>query len=99
MQAPKFCGGCGESLSILSAANTKTAASRKSIKTSRDIEIDDPDGVDIYEVPRISRLSYSIETDKNKFNLKDLIPLENLAEFKEDKPKNNTKKRGRPRKS
>lgn len=97
MQAPKFCGGCGESLNILSAAKTK-AAPRKSIPRRIEV-IDDPDGVDIYEVPRISKLSYSIENDRNKFNLKDLIPLEAFEEFEEDKPTKKPKKRGRPRKS
>jgi hypothetical protein len=99
MQAPKFCGGCGESLSILSAAKTKTAATRKPSSRRAEV-IDDPDGVDIYEVPSISKLSYSIEKDKNKFNLKDLIPIEAFENFEEEnKPMKKTKKRGRPRKS
>lgn len=99
MQAPKFCGGCGESLSILSAAKIKTAAPGKA--TSRRTEtVDDPDGVDIYEVPDISKLSYSIERDSNKFDLKDLIPIEAFEDFKEkDEPIKKTKKRGRPKKS
>ena len=97
-QAPKFCGGCGESLNILSAAKTK-AAPRKSAPRRTEI-IDDPDGVDIYKVPNISKLSYSIENDRNKFDLKDLVPLEVFEEFEEEnKPTKKTKKRGRPRKS
>jgi len=99
MQAPKFCGGCGEGLSILSAAKTKAADSRRSTKKIVET-IDDPDGVDIYEVPNISKLSYSVESDKNKFNLKDLIPLEVLEKFQEeDEHIKKTKKRGKPRKS
>jgi hypothetical protein len=98
VQAPKFCGGCGESLNILSAAKTK-AAPRKSVPRRTEI-IDDPDGVDIYEVPNISKLSYSIENDRNKFDLKDLVPLEVFEKFEEEnKPTKKTKKRGRPRKS
>ena len=98
VQAPKFCGGCGESLNILSAAKTK-AAPRKSVPRIAEM-IDDPDGVDIYEVPRISKLSYSIENDRNKFNLKDLLPLEAFENFEEEnQPVKKTKKRGRPKKS
>ena len=97
LQAPKFCGGCGESLSILSAANT--APSAKKISTARNLHVDDPDGVDIYEVPKISRLSYSIEQDRNKFDLKDVIPADAFEEFKEDPKPKKPKKRGRPRKS
>lgn len=97
MQPPKFCGGCGESLNILSAAKTKAAPRKPSLRKAE--VIDDPDGVDIYEVPNISKLSYSIENDRNKFDLKDLIPLEAFQEFKEDKPTKKPKKRGRPKKS
>ena len=62
--------------------------------------IDDPDGLDIYEDPRISKLSYSIEQEQNKYNLEDLVPLEELEEFTEDEPPvKKTKKRGRPKKS
>ena len=97
MQAPKFCGNCGEGLIILSAA--KINASSKPISAKKTLTVDDPEGVDIYEVPRISKLSYSIQTDNNKFDLKDLVPLDAFEEFKEDKPIKKTKKRGRPRKS
>ena len=99
MQPPKFCGNCGESLNILSAAKIKTAASRKPISAKETLKVDDPDGVDIYEVPRISKLSYSVETDNNKVDLKDLVPLDAFEDFKEDEPVNKPKKRGRPRKS
>lgn len=106
LQAPKFCGGCGESLSLLSAAKqTKTTTSapvnqskqKRKLPRRPAIELeDDPDGLDIYEIPDISKLSYSIEIDKNKFDLKDIIPLEDIENFQEEtKPK---KRRGRPRK-
>jgi hypothetical protein len=107
LQAPKFCGGCGETLSILSAAKqqttvtTKTPARKLRSRPTENIDHDDPDGSDVYEVPNISKLSYSIEQDRNKFSLKDIIPLEELdpeAEPKKPTPKK-AKKRGRPRKS
>ena len=109
LQAPKFCGGCGEGLSILSAAKQTNAnlGSPKAVprklgsspKRSRPIPSEDfdPDGVDIFEVPDISNFSYSIEQDNNKMNLKDLIPLDEFENFQEEAPK--PKKRGRPRKS
>lgn len=110
LQAPKFCGGCGKGLSILSAAkqtsSTSPSPSAKLIKkklpsrrleSSREEEYD-PDGLDINEIPVISKLSYSIEKDKNSFNLKDLIPLEQFEEFKEEVENKPKKRRGRPRK-
>jgi len=107
MQAPKFCGGCGESLNILSAAKRVSVAPEKKTASrpirARQEMIDDPDGTDVYDVPHITKLSYSIEKDNNKFSLKDMIPLEELQEFQENDqprtPKKATKKRGRPRKS
>ena len=107
MQAPKFCGGCGETLNILSAAKRVSVAPEKKtasrpIRARQEI-VDDPDGTDVYSIPDITKLSYSIEQDKNKFNLKDLVPLEELEQFKEnDKPepiKKQAKKRGRPKKA
>lgn len=97
LQPPKFCGGCGENLSILSAAKTAPSVRSNSIKNKK--TIDDPDGLDIYEVPQISKLSYSIEKDTNKFNLKDIIPADAFEEFKEEVKPKKAKKRGRPRKS
>ena len=109
LQAPKFCGGCGEGLSILSAAKqtSTNAISPKSAvrklgsapRRSRPLPVEDfdPDGVDIFEVPDISNFSYSIEQDNNKMNLKDLIPLDEFEDFKEEAPK--PKKRVRPRTS
>ena len=112
LQAPKFCGGCGEGLNILSAAKTSSTSTSKSTPISRapsrrapsrDYEIDDPDGTDVFEIPNITKFSYSIEQDQNKFSLKDMIPLEDLQEFQEDdQPKPTPKKakrRGRPKKA
>lgn len=109
MQAPKFCGGCGETLNILSAAKTNTASSPSPVSTRRTIprvrveqEIDDPDGTDVYQVPNITKLSYSIEQDNNKFSLKDFVPEDVVKNStmdvqKQEEPKK-SKKRGRPRK-
>ena len=89
----------------MSAAKTKSAVQRKPIRPKNSVQIDDPDGLDIYEVPQISKLSYSVENDNNKFSLKDLVPLEAFEEFVEEesaakktKKINKSKKRGRPRK-
>ena len=35
LQAPKFCGGCGESLNILSAAKQTPSTSPEKIKSSQ----------------------------------------------------------------
>ena len=112
LQALKFCGGCAKELNILSAAKTSSTGTNKSAPIvrapvrrapSRDYEVDDPDGTDVYEIPNITKFSYSIQQDQNKFSLKDMIPLEDLQEFQEDdQPKPTPKKakrRGRPRKS
>jgi hypothetical protein len=108
LQPPSFCGGCGEGLKILSAAkqtpSTPSSLKRQLPKKRRPIpaQDDDPEGLDIYEVPNISKLSYSIERDTNKFNLKDIIPVEQFQEFQEDTKTKKTKQkkaRGRPRKN
>ncbi|MAR65813.1 MAG: hypothetical protein CL833_01035 [Crocinitomicaceae bacterium] len=107
MQAPKFCGGCGETLNILSAAKRVSVVPEKKtvsrpIRARQEI-VDDPDGTDVFDVPNITKLSYSIEKDNNKFSLKDMIPLEEIQEFQENDqprtPKKAAKKRGRPKKS
>ncbi len=96
IQPPKFCGGCASPLGLsYSKAKgvNKTSTSRgeskkiRSARSRRDLSDDDPDGLDIYEVPNISKLSYSIEKDRNKFSLKDIIPLGEIEHIKE-----NTKK-------
>lgn len=102
LQAPKFCGGCAKPLSILSAAKQTLSSSipkkrtRKTKITEENFD-DDPDGLDIYEVPHISKLSYSVEHDRNKFSLKDMVPLEEVERLVDETPKVK-KTRGRPRK-
>jgi len=112
MQAPKFCGGCGETLNILSAAKTHAAPKsppasirRTAPRVRVEQEIDDPDGTDVYQVPNITKLSYSIEQDNNKFSLKDFVPEDvvknsavDIEKQQQEEPKK-SKKRGRPRKS
>tara|TARA_Y100000592_G_scaffold99607_1_gene176276 strand:- start:1960 stop:2337 length:378 start_codon:yes stop_codon:yes gene_type:complete len=107
LQAPKFCGGCGSELSLLSAAkqtSTNTAKIPKPTRMlSRDVEdSDDPDGTDVYSVPQIKGLAYSLEMDRNSFKLSDVLPEEifDEKEAAEEKPKSKPKtkaKRGRPR--
>jgi len=109
MQAPKFCGGCGETLNILSAAKTHTVSTPSPASIRRtppgvrvEQEIDDPDGTDVYQVPNITKLSYSIEQDNNKFSLKDFVPedvVKNSAmDVQQQEEPKKAKKRGRPRK-
>lgn len=110
LQAPKFCGGCGENIDILSSAKTNSAnkispkLGRKTLRRQRsigDLEDDDPEGTDVYEVPNITKLSYSIEQDTNKFQLKDVFPDDMIQKI-EKESKSSTpmpKKRGRPRKN
>ena len=111
LQAPKFCGGCGENINILSAAKTTSTgiSSSKPVRKisnraryTEDID-DDPDGTDVYQVPNIRKLSYSIEQDSKAFKLKDVFP-ENIMKEIEKESKSSTspkkpKKRGRPKKS
>ena len=81
---PKFCGSCGESIGSKTNKTLKKSFALSSQKSkAKNISIDDPDGSDVYEVPNISKLSYSITHDSNKIDLKDLIPLEELDEYDE----------------
>jgi len=83
LNAPKFCGGCGKELSEISSARTaapKTAPPKPSLELLGDNF--DPDGSDVFTVPKITKLSYSVEYDEsNKMKLEDLIPLKDLEEF------------------
>lgn len=88
LDVPKFCGGCGKELSKISSAKTVSPkrSPKRSPKPSLELLGDDfdPDGLDIFSVPKITKLSYSIEHDEsNKMKLEDLIPLEELEEFDE----------------
>ena len=114
LNPPKFCGGCGDSFD--STQVTKASEQKKSgVKRGRvvvdkgrvsrheEYEDFDPDGLEVWEVPKIGKLSYSVEIDeRNKLNLSDLVDLEEFQEFndEEEKPKKPKAKRkaGRPRK-
>tara|TARA_R110001592_G_scaffold32260_5_gene113147 strand:- start:4808 stop:5185 length:378 start_codon:yes stop_codon:yes gene_type:complete len=109
MQAPKFCGGCGEELNILTAAKqgeTSSSAPRalgkkpKKRVPPREAE-DYPDGLDIFEVPQLEKLSYSIELDNNKFSLKDILPMPEVEKIEPQTPNKIKRKstRGRQRKN
>lgn len=109
MQAPKFCGGCGEELNILTAAKQGEMSSspprvlgkkNKRRVPPRQIE-DDPDGLDIFEVPQLEKLSYSIELDNNKFSLKDILPIPEVEKIEPQTPKKTKRKstRGKQRKN
>ena len=110
LQAPKFCGGCGNQMSLLTAAKQTSAKTAKTPKAkgrllrkvSEDIDdSDDPDGTDVYSIPHIESLAYSLEIDKNTFKLSDVLPEEIFDENKgeQKKPKQKTKKAKRARKN
>jgi hypothetical protein len=84
LSAPKFCGGCG---SELSESDVAKASKPKRVPLEREsIEDFDPDGLDIFKVPKITKLSYSVEMDPStKIKLSDLIPLEELDGSEFDK--------------
>jgi hypothetical protein len=80
LSVPKFCGGCGKELGEMSSAK-KIPLGRSPEPVEDDF---DPDGLDVFSVPKITKLSYSIEHDSsNKMKLEDLIPLEELEKFDE----------------
>jgi len=83
LSEPKFCGGCGNELS--GSRSARASVPKKSKEKRVDIEDFDPDGLDIFNIPKITKLSYSIEhSPSNKMSLEDLVPLEALEEFDEE---------------
>ena len=83
---PKFCSECGQSLQTFEKSTAEPQIKNK----APEITIDDPDGSDIFEVPRLDSLAYEIEYDQDtSFKLGDIMPKQ------EEKVK---KRRGRPRK-
>jgi len=70
-----------------------------SIKNDKREFEDDPDGSDVFHVPELTSLAYSIEHEQNKFALKDMVPLPEPKDSA-DKPKvKKTRRRGRPKKA
>lgn len=91
-QRPKFCSNCG---SPLSSEAKKELKKRKIIppkkSQSTEIENEDEEGTDVYEVPSLAKLEYEVEYDNNaRKTLGSLLP-EPAPPVK--------KKRGRPRKT
>ena len=83
---PKFCSECGQSLGTFERKIAEPPAE----KNSPEMIIDDPEGSDVFEVPRLDSLAYEIEYDQDTcFKLGDIMPKQ------EEKVK---KRRGRPRK-
>lgn len=83
---PKFCSQCGQSLGTFEQKIVEPQIKDK----SPEIVIDDPEGSDVFEVPKLNSLAYEIEYDKDtSFKLRDIMPKQE-REVK--------KKRGRPRK-
>jgi hypothetical protein len=100
LKPPRFCGGCGKETSIAGAGEVaeKSRPERKVVRESK-YEDFDPDGLDIFTVPSISKLSYSVEHDSRiKLNLEDLVDIEEFQEFIEGdevrpKPKSENKRK------
>lgn len=57
LQRPQFCSSCGSAMASAVASQKATPIK----KSPPQLEIDDPDGEDIYEVPDISNLQYEID--------------------------------------
>jgi len=92
LNTPKFCGGCGEAFGSSIAAKAALPRAKKGrvvVDKGRvvrhdkeDYEDFDPDGLDIFNVPNIDKLSYSIDMDaSNKINLNELVDVEQFQEF------------------
>jgi hypothetical protein len=104
LQAPNFCGGCGEGLNILSASKSNSTTSGRALSKKvparrssiPEVQVDDPDGTDVYEIPNISKLSYSIEQNQNKFNLKDMVPLGEIESMPKESSIEQISKKAKP---
>jgi len=104
LQAPNFCGGCGEGLNILSASKSNSTTSGRALSKKvparrssiPEVQVDDPDGTDVYEIPNISKLSYSIEQNQNKFNLKDMVPLGEIESMTKESSIEQISKKAKP---
>ena len=97
IRAPKFCGGCGESIQGSRASAIKKL--NPSIKKHKTELEDDPDGSDVFHVPELTSLAYSIEHDQNKFALKDMVPLPEPKDSLDQPKVKKTRRRGRSKKA
>jgi len=76
LKVPNFCGGCGKALEGGFTSKAKVMTPFKGKSKGEEGEFD-PDGLDIFKVPRLSKLVYTIAADpKNKFTLKDIDQTE-----------------------
>ncbi len=103
LNLPKFCGGCGIEIVSSSFSKGSTTITKKPERSRVRVEKEeyedfDPDGLDIFQLPNIEKLSYSIDLDKsNKLNLSDLVDVEQFQQFndQEEKPKPKAKRKKR----
>lgn len=77
---PQFCCQCRHEMSKMhSNASNRNIGAVRSNNYSNDFDIDDPDGEDIYEVPNISKLEYSIDLSSMKSKKNSLQSLVNQS--------------------
>ena len=85
---PNFCSKCGEGLGV-SQAN----ASR--VRRQNTVEVDDPDGEDVFSVPDIRKLEYSIDGnyDNEVISFGDIVQQESLNQKEGKGPPKKMRKR------
>ena len=103
----KFCGGCGEALhGDVAAAKPKPNLSRTTVEAKRfptRQSTEDEEGTDIYQVPNINQLKYTIsegDMGASKTNLRDLageITEDQIEAVQNVERGDEKKKRGRPK--
>ena len=59
LHRPKFCSSCGSNMSPSEASNSNIIS--KQTVPVENIDIDDPSGEDIFEVPQISKFQYDLD--------------------------------------
>ena len=92
---PNFCTNCGQPISGAKINKPENDVDLRKHSRAMEMQIDDEDGTDIFEVPQMNGLEYDIEIDnRSKFSLGSILPppVENSV------PKKQSGKRGRPRK-
>jgi len=114
LSKPKFCSSCGVGLTNASAAapikpqshspsNLNNTAKGQRVE-GNDISRDDPDGTDVYNLPSISQLQYTVDGDYGslggrKIQLEQIIGTNPHAQPapEETPPQPTPAKRGKPR--
>lgn len=104
VHSPKFCGGCGatlgEGLTPVSRRTPANAIRKRSIAAEGP---EDPEGTDVYEIPLLNELKYTVshgDFGANKVTLGDLsgeITEDQLTEVQASERGLAPKKRGRPK--